>query len=119
VRYVNAAPVANGSDPRADCARELVSITGTPGLEIADLLWRFRVDEGHLVLRSGVMPTMGTYEPTLFKPREAPSWYLDIDVANSDTAVFEAAQINASILAQVRRLHAIYLWAMPPKQGGK
>lgn len=112
VRYLNAAPVGGDSDPRHDCARELVSITGNDDLEMADLLWRFRVDEGYMILRSGVMPPNGTYDPNLYIPRTEPNWYLDIDVANADTYEFEAQKINAAILAQVRRLHAVYLWAM-------
>lgn len=115
VRYINAAPVDNGADPRRDCAKELVSITGDPGLELADLLWRFSADEGHLQLRSGVMPPNSSYDPNVFVPRQNSTWYLDIDVSNTDSNEFDASQINASILSQVRRLHAIYLWAMQDK----
>lgn len=115
VRYINAAPVDNGADPRHQCAKELVSITGDPDLELADLLWRFSVDEGHMLLRSGVMPSGGSYDPSVFTPRENPTWYLDIDVTNADSDEFDAVKINSSILAQVKRLHAVYLWAMQEK----
>lgn len=115
VRYINAAPVDGSDDPRLDCAQELVSITGNEDLEMADLLWRFAVDEGHLILRSGVMPQGGSYDPNVFMPRENPNWYLDIDVGNTDTSQFDADQINSSILAQVRRLHSVYIWAMQQK----
>ena len=119
VRYINAAPVGGVDDPRAVCAPELVSITGSGDLELADLLWRFAVDEGHMVLRSGVMPSGSSYDPSSFEPREDPSWYLDIDVANAETYEFNADKINSSILAQVRRLHAVYLWAMQEKSNRK
>ncbi len=115
VRYVNAANVGGGNDPRLECAPELVSITGNPNLEMADLLWRFSVDEGHMTLRSGVMPPSATYDPNVFTPRESANWYLDIDVANADTTDFNVNQINESILTQVKRLHAVYLWAMKQK----
>lgn len=114
VRYVNAAPTAQ-NDPRHDCASELVSITGNDGLEMADLLWRFNVDEGHLMLRSGVMPPNSSYDPNVFMPRADANWYLDIDVNNAETFEFDAEKINNAILAQVRRLHAVYLWAMQGK----
>ena len=117
VRYVNAARVDNGTDPRLECAPELVSITGNSDLELADLLWRFAVDEGHMLLRSGVIPPLNSYDPNVFPPREHANWYLDIDVSNADTREFDADQINASILAQVRRLHAVYLWAMQKDVG--
>ncbi|MVZ96328.1 TIGR04255 family protein [Sphingorhabdus sp. IMCC26285] len=115
VRYINAAVVNDGADPRLECAKELVSITGNPDLELADLLWRFSVDEGHMLLRSGVMPSGASYDPSVFMPRDNPTWYLDIDITNSDSDEFDAVKINASILAQVKRLHAIYLWAMQVK----
>lgn len=115
VRYINSARVDNGADPRLDCAAELVSITGNEDLEVGDLLWRFAVDEGHMVLRSGVVPPGGSYDPNVFSPREEPTWYLDIDVVNADTNDFNADLINTSILAQVRRVHAVYLWAMKNK----
>jgi uncharacterized protein (TIGR04255 family) len=118
VRYINAASVDNGADPRHECAGELVSITGNPDLEMADLLWRLTVDEGHMLLRSGVMPQNGSYDPSVFMPRENPTWYLDIDVANTETNDFDASQINASILSQVKRAHAVYAWAMK-KNGGE
>ncbi len=117
VRYVNAARVDNGNDPRHECAPELVSITGNSDLQLADLMWRFAVDEGHLLLRSGVIPPRTSYDPNVFVPREHTNWYLDIDVSNADTSEFEAAKINASILAQVRRLHSVYLWAMQKDVG--
>lgn len=116
VRYVNAAPVGGSDDPRHHCAPQLVSITGNDGLEMADLLWRFSVDEGYMILRSGVMPSGGSYDPNVFPPREEPNWYLDIDVANAETYEFAAERINKTILSQVRRLHAVYLWAMQGKK---
>lgn len=112
VRYINAAPVDNDQDPRLFCAQELVSITGNSDLEAADLLWHFSVDEGHMILRSGVMPAGGSYDPNVFAPRNAPHWYLDIDVGNAETGSFDAGDINSLILAQVKRVHAIYRWAM-------
>jgi uncharacterized protein (TIGR04255 family) len=117
VRYINAASVDNGTDPRLECAPELVSITGNSDLELADLLWRFAVDEGHMLLRSGVIPPLNSYDPNVFPPREHSNWYLDIDVSNADTREFDADQINTSILAQVRRVHAVYLWAMQKDVG--
>lgn len=117
VRYVNAAGIENGDDPRLECAEELVSITGNSDLELADLVWRFAVDEGHMLLRSGVAPPNSSYDPNVFPPREETNWYLDIDVSNSDTSEFDAGQINVSILAQVQRLHMVYLWAMQRKDG--
>jgi uncharacterized protein (TIGR04255 family) len=115
VRYVNAAAVDNGSDPRHECADELISITGNPDLEMADLLWRFKVDEGHMLLRSGVMSQGSSYDPIVFMPRENPTWYLDIDVANTETTEFDAVNINSSILSQVKRAHTVYAWAMTKK----
>ena len=115
VRYLNAAPATGDADPRTDCVADLVSITGNSDLEAADLLWRFRVDEGLLILRSGVMPPKNTYDPNMFKPRDEATWYLDIDVANNNTTEFDSERINSSILAQVKRLHAVYCWAMQGK----
>lgn len=114
-RYINAAPTSGVHDPRNDCANELVSITGNADLEVADLMWRFKVDEGHMLLRSGVMPPMATYDPSVFVPREVSTWFLDIDVANTETSEFDIARINDGIVAQVKRLHAVYSWAMDRK----
>lgn len=112
VRYINSAPIGNGQDPRLLCAEELVSITGNSDLQAADLLWQFSVDEGQMLLRSGVMPAGGSYDPNVFLPKEIPHWYLDIDVGNAITDAFNAAEINTMILNQVKRVHAVYLWAM-------
>ena len=117
VRYINAAPVGGDDDPRLECAKELVSITGNDDLQMADLMWRFSVDEGHMLLRSGVMPASGSYDPNVYVPRDKPNWYLDIDVGNADTMPFDAGQINSSILSQVKRLHAVYIWAMQQENG--
>jgi uncharacterized protein (TIGR04255 family) len=112
VRYVNAAPIKDDDDPRHECVSELVSITGNGDLELADLLWRFAADEGHVMLRSGVMSAGLTYDPQVFEPRDSRSWYLDIDVASSETFEFDVARIHDNIYAQVRRLHAIYIWSV-------
>lgn len=117
VRYINTARVDNGADPRLECAPELVSITGNPDLELADLIWRFSVEEGHMLLRSGVIPPLNSYDPNVFLPREHSNWYLDIDVSNSNTRTFDATQINSSVLAQVQRVHAVYSWAMQKNIG--
>jgi uncharacterized protein (TIGR04255 family) len=117
VRYINAARIDNGTDPRNDCSPELVSITGNSDLELADLLWRFAVDEGHMILRSGVLPPLNSYDPNVFAPREHSDWYLDIDVSSADTREFEADKINVGILAQVRRVHSVYFWAMQKDVG--
>lgn len=117
VRYVNSATVGGGNDPRLGCAEELVSITGNPDLQVADLLWHFSVDEGHLVLRSGVMPAGSSYDPNVFAPKESPNWYLDIDVVSNEVIPFEPKIINLAILSQVRRVHTIYSWAMQRSVG--
>lgn len=117
VRYVNAATVGGDSDPRLGCAEELVSITGNPDLQVADLLWQFSVDEGILLLRSGVMPAGSSYDPNVFAAKSHPNWYLDIDVVSNEMIPFEPKIINSAILAQVRRVHSIYSWAMQRSVG--
>ena len=112
VRYLNAAAVGGDSDPREICARELVSVSGVPGIQVADLLWQFDVPEGILILRNGLMPSMRTYDPSFFVPRERKTWYLDIDVARLELEKFDSDQISERLLAQAKRLYAIYYWAM-------
>lgn len=113
VRFVNGASIGGDDDPRKFCARELVSITGEDSVVYADLTWRFTVDEGELLLRSGVLPAGATYDPRLLDPIANPRWYLDIDVISNKAEPFKAEAMNEAILAQVRRVHAIYRWAMP------
>jgi uncharacterized protein (TIGR04255 family) len=113
VRFVNAAPIDGDADPRAVCARELVSVTGESDLVHSDLLWRFVVDEGELILRSGVLAPDATHDPRMLDPAPVRRWYLDIDVINVGTANFDADNVSRSIMAHVRRVHAVYRWAMP------
>lgn len=114
VRYLNTHAVNGKDDPRRDCTPELVSITGNSDLFVADLMWQFDVDEGRLILRSGLMPPNASYD-ALFNPRAQPTWYLDIDVVRTENAKFNDKLIHDSILAQCMRLHAIYCWALPGK----
>lgn len=114
VRFLNAAPTDGSEDPRHQCAKELVSITGEKGLLVSDLLWRFEADEGELILRSGVSAPNTTHDPAVLPAESVRRWYLDIDVVNHASTPFkDVLVINESILAQVRRVHAIYKWAMP------
>ncbi|MBB3940671.1 uncharacterized protein (TIGR04255 family) [Novosphingobium fluoreni] len=119
VRYANLASVDDGKDPRATCARELVSITGNPDLVHADLQWRFAVDEGLLILRSGLLPPGTTYDPVVVEPRPDRNWYLDIDVVNADMRDFDASEIKQSVESQSARAHAIYCWAMSGPSSSK
>lgn len=113
VRFANAAALDEGEDPRQECARELVSISGHPDLLQSDLLWRFAVDEGTLILRSGVLFPGTSYDPGIFEPKNERNWYLDIDVARDAPLDFSAPVICAAIEGQVKRVHAVYRWAMP------
>lgn len=113
VRYVNSAGIDNGDDPRKDCVGSLVSISGEPELLQADLAWRFPVDEGALLLRSGIAAENSTYDPGVFDPVNYRRWYLDIDVFNDRADSFISDEICKSILAQVQRAHEIYKWALP------
>lgn len=115
VRYLNAAPVDGEDDPRQDCNQALVSVTGQDGLIRADLAWQFQVDEGELLLRSGLVVPNTTYDPQFFEPRKELAWYLDIDVMRNKVAEFDDQQVSASIRAQVLRLYAVYRWAMPKR----
>lgn len=113
VRFLNSASAGGQDDPRHECNSALVSVTGQDGLLRADLVWQFQVDEGDLILRSGLVPPNNTYDPQFFEPRKEITWYLDIDVVRSNIAEFDDREISDSIRAQVRRLYAIYRWAMP------
>jgi uncharacterized protein (TIGR04255 family) len=117
VRFLNLAAVDGGDDPRAICEQSLVSISGNPDLIQSDLLWRFGVDEGTLILRSGVVEANNTHDPGIMPPSSERSWYLDIDVFNNDAAAFDADAICQALLGQVRRVHAIYRWAIPDENG--
>jgi len=117
VRYVNGASV-DGSDPRNECAKELVSISGEQDLIQSDLSWRFPVDEGFLLLRSGMLAPKTSYDPGVFDANPTDRmWYLDIDVINERDSIFDGGEICQSILRQVKRAHEIYRWAMPGAAG--
>lgn len=113
VRFVNAVPFGNDSPLHGECADELLSITGGEEVIQADLAWRLGVDEGELILRSGVLMPETSHDPRVLEPSPDRRWYLDIDVVSSEVAPFDDATINEAILAQVRRVHAIYRWAVP------
>jgi uncharacterized protein (TIGR04255 family) len=112
-RFVNAAPIDSDTDPRLDCAGELVSVTGDENLLNSSLTWRFAVDEGELILRSGVTAAATSYDPQVLEPAPERQWYLDIDVVKTEAAKFDARRIGDAVTDQVRRAHAIYRWAMP------
>jgi uncharacterized protein (TIGR04255 family) len=117
VRFLNAAPAEGPEDPRLYCTPELTSVTGQEGLKRADLLWDFKVDEGDLLLRSGLVLPNTTYDPHFFEPRPVLAWYLDIDVIRNEVAQFDDQRVSAAILAQVLRLYEIYRWALPKQRG--
>lgn len=112
IRYLNTGIASGVDDPRRFCAQELVSISGNEHLQIADLLWHFNVREGRMLLRNGLMPPKGTYDPSFFRPREDLTWYLDIDVVKEGLSSFSIDEISNSLYEQARRLHAVYYWAM-------
>jgi uncharacterized protein (TIGR04255 family) len=116
VRYLNTGIAEGEKDPRRYCAEELTSITGNDDLTMADLFWRFDVNEGELLLRSGVMPPTASYDPNFFAPRENRSWYLDIDVVSVLEKPFAEVDIGDRLLQQAKRLHAVYYWAVPAKE---
>ena len=115
VRYLNAAPIEGGADPREYCVKDLVSISGNDDLKLADLFWSFDVDEGQLLLRCGLMPPSASYDPNFFRSRGSATWYLDIDVVHINTEPFDRDTIQKMLYNQARRLHAIYYWAIPVK----
>lgn len=117
VRIVNLSSIENGQDPRPMCAKELVSITGNSALNHADLNWQFTVDEGVLILRSGLLAPGSTYDPNVIEPRTDRNWYLDIDVINTDIQDFDASRIKQAIDTQSKRVRAVYAWAMSGEQG--
>ena len=116
VRYLNTGPTGGDDDPRLDCAKELTSITGNAHLNLSDLFWIFDAREGNLLLRSGVMPPHNSYDPNMFEPRDAASWYLDIDVINRDPMEFERQAIEDKLRQQASRAHAVFYWAMPGRE---
>jgi uncharacterized protein (TIGR04255 family) len=116
-RFVNAAAIDNGEDPREQCAPELVSVSGNENLLNSSLLWRFTVDEGELILRSGVTAPATSYDPQVLDALPERQWYLDIDVVRVEAASFNAENIGAAVTDQVRRAHAVYRWAMPTSNG--
>lgn len=111
-RILNTAAVSDGEDPRELCNPELVSISKQEGLEAADLQWHFKVDEGKMLLRSGLMPPKSTYDPHIFAERQEPTWYLDIDVASMEVRQFITHDIKNALTSLIERLHATYQWAM-------
>lgn len=121
VRYVNAAEIGSGVDPRENCDPSLVSLSRHPELEQADLLWRFPIEEGELLLRSGVLLPNMSHDPGVLASVQGRSWYLDIDVASQVAGDFDSAHIGTNVASLVRRAHAIYSWAIPqsvPQDGG-
>lgn len=113
VRYLNTAPAEGDDDPRLVCANQLSSVTGNADVKLADLFWVMDVNEGELLLRSGVMPPNSSYDPAMFIQRDQKTWYLDIDVVSSNMIEFEPHAIEAQLRRQAGRAHAIYYWAMP------
>src|SRR5690606_557363 len=78
VRYLKTESKANPeNDPRELCVDQLSSITGKSDCQHDDLFWVFGINEGRLLLRSGIMPPKSSYDPTFFIPREEATWYLD------------------------------------------
>ncbi|WP_114226910.1 MULTISPECIES: TIGR04255 family protein [Sphingomonas] len=113
IRYINTAPAEGNDDPRLVCAQQLTSVTGNADVKLADLFWVMETNEGELLLRSGVMPPASSYDPAMFMQRNQKTWYLDIDVINSDMIEFEPQAIEAQLRRQASRAHAIYYWAVP------
>lgn len=110
-RYINVR--SDTENIRTVCNRDLVSVTGEPSLEQADLTWRFSADEGSVILRSGIMPPGFSYEPPLVDPSSDRSWYLDVDVFEAQEGAFDPTTIAVRLKSQVERAHEIYRWAVP------
>lgn len=110
VRYVNCAEYAAIKD---SVTPDLMSITGSNDVFGADLSWRFGVDEGQLILRSGVIPLNQTYDPMVLNPVEHKSWYLDIDIMNDSAIDFNARCVAENFALYIARAHAIFAWAVP------
>lgn len=112
VRYINMTEDTDQEQLKALCNPRLISITGADDLVQADLAWQFLVDEGKLILRSGIVAPGSSYDPTVLDPVEVRSWYLDIDVLDDDQQDFVDEAISDRIKSQVERAHAIYRWAI-------
>lgn len=119
VRYVDAAFADGSVDPRGVCAPELVSISGELTLAESDLLWRFPVDEGTLILRSGIVAEGKSYDPQMMPPAPARFWYLDIDIFSEPKTTFSTDVICDAIDRQLLRIYDIYRWALPTPIGTK
>jgi len=113
VRYVNAEAVDGNNDPRKFCTRELVSISGETSVAEADLMWRFPVDEGTLLLRSGIVGQGRSYDPAMMPPAPQRCWYLDIDVFSEPKDPFLIDPICEAVDRQLLRIYEIYRWAIP------
>lgn len=67
-----------------------------------------KVEEGQLLMRWGILPANGTFDPLVLEPLEQPSWILDIDVANTATRTFEGAALITTFDTLAQRAYAMF-----------
>lgn len=68
----------------------------------------FKVAEGEMSLRWGILPPNFTIDPGLFSPIPQPSWVLDIDVYSSVQQPFDSQKLTESFRKLAERAYSVF-----------
>lgn len=67
-----------------------------------------QIEEGHLLMRWGVLPANGTFDPFILEPLGEPCWVLDIDVSSAQTQPFECERLTENFGSLAERAYALF-----------
>ncbi|WP_374660108.1 TIGR04255 family protein [Phenylobacterium sp.] len=71
-----------------------------------------KVDEGHAMLRWGILEAGSTIDPNLLEQISVPSWILDIDVFAQEQTAFDVARLAETFEGLATRAYALFRYAM-------
>jgi uncharacterized protein (TIGR04255 family) len=81
-------------------------------LEISTNISNFRVPEGNLVVKWGVLPPNLVHDPNVMRPSPDRRWYLDLDASNDTPSDFDADSLYNKSKALTERIYTMFRWAV-------
>lgn len=72
----------------------------------------FKIKEGYLIAKWGLLPKDTTIDPTAIPPEPEPSWILDLDAYSEALVPFDSTTLVAEARKLVERIYTVFRWSV-------
>ncbi len=115
VRYVDRIEGAGTDEIKTLVRPEMLGLLGTEmsRLSVQSIQENlFITEQGHLVVRAGLVPPNATFDPSAIAPLPEPTWVLDLDMFDPEERPFDAAALVADVRRFAERVYTFFRWVV-------